>query len=206
MTTHTRIAVLLAGGLLLAAGAAQAEGGYVASGGARLLYAGSAADDYAAGLELGRNNGVGAFGSVGYRWEDGFSTEIEGGMRGRAVDSAAEDETGRGAAQSTALLMVNARISPKVRGPLRPYAGVGAGVALVNTQDYGMRSDRDDVAPAGQALAGFSLDVSDRTSLFAEYRYLKLLDDVGPDAASSGHEESHAGFIGLRVRLGDMNR
>ena len=208
MGNSQRLASLLFGGVLLVAGGAQAEGGYVGAGGARLLDYNSQDDSRSQGLGYGQSTGVGAFGSVGYRWDDGFSTELEGGMRGRDLAGADQAATGRGANESTALLMVNARLSPPVRGPLKPYAGVGAGVAIVSTQDHSLRSDRDEMAPAGQAMAGFSLDVSDRTSLFAEYRYFKLLDDIRPQGAESSgrNDESHAGFIGIRVRFGDMTR
>jgi len=208
MTLSQRLAAAIFGGALLASGFAQAEGGYTASGGARLLDANSEDTSYSRGLDLGQNTGVGAFGAVGYRWDDGFSTEIEGGLRGRDLAGAAQATNGRGANESTALLMFNARMTPNVRGPLKPYAGVGAGLAIVSTQDHSLRSDRDDMAPAGQAMAGFSLDVSDRTSLFAEYRYFKLLDSVGSDGADVGRrdDESHAGIIGLRVRFGEIGR
>ena len=209
MKRFTRIAAFTLGGFLAATSGASAEGGYVGAGGASLLdWNSQNPDNHSTALQLGQESGVGAFGAVGYRWDDGFSTEIEGGLRGRAMSGVAEDATGRGAEQSTALLMVNARMAPPVRGPLKPYAGLGAGLAVVSSQDHGLREDRDELAPAGQAMAGFSLDVSDRTSLFAEYRYFKLLDEVRPagSGASAQKDESHAGFIGIRVRFGELGK
>lgn len=187
--------------LLTASGVAHAEGGYVASGGSGILYS---------DRDLGERmrfagNGVGAYGSVGYRWDQAFATEIEGGLRGRAYDGAAQAQNGRGGREDTTVLMFNARIAPDTRSPLKPYAGVGAGLALMNSQDHSLRSGEDDVAPAGQAMAGFSLDVSERTSFFAEYRYFKLMENAGASAAGA-RDESHAGFIGLRVRLGDFKK
>lgn len=184
------------------AASAHAEGGYVTAGGAGILY--NDDKNFARGFDLEKNAGVGAFGSVGYRWDSAFATEIEGGLKARSFDGAAQADNGRGGYEDTKVLMVNARIAPDVQGALKPYAGVGAGVALVNSQDHSLRSDRDDVAPAGQAMAGFSLDVSKRASLFAEYRYFKLMESSSASGGSSAKDESHSGFIGLRVRLGDL--
>ncbi len=206
MARSRQIVAGLVGGLMaIIAGAAYAaEGAYIGVGGASLLDQDRDAT-LPQVLELAQPNGVGAFGAVGYHWDSAFSTEIEGGLRARGVEGIARDENGRGAEESTTLLMVNARLSPPVNGPLKPYAGVGAGLVIVSTQDYSLRSDRDEMATAGQALAGFSLDVSSRTSLFAEYRYFKLLDG-GKQAGDSGggRSDSHSGFVGLKVRLGDL--
>jgi len=100
--------------------------------------------------------------------------------------------------------MMNARLAPETGGALKPYAGIGAGMALVNTQDHGLGSREDNIAPAGQAMAGFSLDMSNRTSFFAEYRYMKMLN--GSSSTSTGRNDNHAGFVGLRVRFGDFKR
>lgn len=178
--------------------AARAEGGYVASGGSRIIHSD---ESFSEGFSLSDGNGVGSFGSVGYRWDQTFATEIEGGLRARALGGAAQADNGRGADENTKVLMLNARIAPDVRTALKPYAGVGAGMALVRTNDHSLRDTDDQVSPAGQALAGFSLDMSERTSFFAEYRYLRMLES----SSSSGRkDDSHSGFVGLRVKLGKL--
>ncbi len=187
--------------------AALAEGAYVGAGGANLL--GSAGlRGGPTGLDIHQRSAVGAYSALGYRWLDGFQAEVQGGLRARSVDGAVQETTGRRAAQQTTSFMVNARISPPVRGPIKPYAGVGAGIAIVDTADYGLQERDGGIAPAGQALAGFSLEVSDRTSLFAEYRYFKLLEDQRSLSQTNGanRDETHAALIGLRVRLGDFTR
>lgn len=196
-------AIALAAALALTASPALAEGGYIASGGVSLLYD-DADQAFEQGLHGAERHGVGAFGSVGYRWDNAFATELEGGLRGGQATSGADESTGRGASRDTKVLMMNARLSPQTSGPLKPYAGVGAGMALVNTQDFGLGSSDDDLAPAGQAMAGFSLEMSERASFFAEYRYMKMLNGSGSSA--DGRDDNHAGFVGLRVRFGEFKR
>ena len=208
MAFRRRFTVLLAG-CLLAVGSAHAvaEGAYVGSGGANVLGALDTSSN-GSGLDLQQRSSVGAFGALGYQWQDGFGAEVEGGMRARSLDGGSLEPNGRRAEQNTTSFMLNARLSPSFNGPLQPYAGVGAGVAVVQTDDHSLSSESDNVAPVGQALAGFSLDVSPRTSVFGEYRYFKVLaDDNSKSAASNaGRDESHAAMFGLRVRLGDFPR
>lgn len=199
----TGLAAFLALGAAVVATPAAAEGGYIASGGLSLLYD-DADDAFSNGLGDAEGNGVGAFGSIGYRWDNAFATELEGGLRGGQAIGATEATTGRGASQDTKVLMMNARLTPETGGALKPYAGIGAGMALVNTQDHGLGSNSDDISPAGQAMAGFSLDMSNRTSFFAEYRYMKML--TSSSSATTGRSDNHAGFVGLRVRFGDFKR
>ncbi len=203
MTMRLLLGLLVIAGIGLAGSPAMAQG-YIGSGGASLM------DDQGVQLAYGGAEdpfdraGVGAFGSIGYKWDKAFATEIEGGLMARSVDGAEEGSSSRGADEQTALLMFNARIAPSVSGPLKPYAGLGAGFAYVNTQDYGLRQEHDSMAPAGQAMAGFSLEMSERTSLFAEYRYLKMLDGGSGGSNARESDQSHAGFFGLRIQLGDL--
>lgn len=194
-----------AAALAFGVGGAAAEGGYIGAGGANLL-AGDGPIAAASTFDLDRRRHLGAYGSVGYVWRDGFSTEVEGGLRAREFSGVGQVDNGRGAAEETTSLMLNARIAPPVRGPLKPYAGVGAGLAFVNLADHSDRSERGDMAAAGQALAGFSLEVSQRTSLFAEYRYFKLLENSPVTESASARDQSHSGLVGLRVKLGDFDR
>jgi opacity protein-like surface antigen len=208
MAFRRSYAVLFAG-CLLAVGSthAVAEGAYVGSGGANLMGSIDPSSN-SSGLNLQQRSSIGAFGALGYQWQDGFGAEVEGGMRARNIDGGSPESNGRRAAQNTTSFMLNARLSPNFNGPLQPYAGVGAGVAVVQTDDHSLQSESDNVAPVGQALAGFSLDVSPRTRVFGEYRYFKVLADDTSKASPSnaGRDESHAAMFGLRVRLGDFPR
>lgn len=187
--------------ILLGASPALADGIYVGSGGANLI-GGDPSDPAGANLNLRQRSTIGAFGTLGYKWQDGFSTEVEGGVRARHTNGGASLTTGRRADEQTTSFMMNARIEPATRGAVKPYAGVGAGVAITKRTDYSLRERQGDVAPAGQAMAGFAMDVSSRTSIFAEYRYFKSFEQSDAAAAGGGKADSHAGLLGLRVRLG----
>jgi len=57
-----------------------------------------------------------------------------------------------------------------------PYVGAGLGVAMVEAEGFGVATipdvlDDDDTVIAYQLMAGIGYDLSDRTNLFAEYRY-----------------------------------
>ena len=57
-----------------------------------------------------------------------------------------------------------------------PYVGAGLGVAMVEAEGFGVATipdvlDDDDTVIAYQLMAGIGYDLSDRTNIFAEYRY-----------------------------------
>ena len=158
------------------------------------IYLGTGGDK----LDLHQRSTEGAFGSPGYRWSDGFSAELKGGMCARQADGAASFITSRRADESTNSFMMNARIEHATKGSVKPYAGV----AITQRNDLGLRERSGDVAPAGQATAGIAMGLPNRTATFAEYRHFKSFEQS--EATSNGGEKtgSHAGLLGLRVRLG----
>ena len=196
------LAVMTGIAILATASAALADGAYIGRGGANLMGAPQAGDRH----DLNDRSRIGAFGAFGYRWREGVGAEVEGGLRARSVDGASEADTGRGAAQRTTTFMLNARLTPETGGRLQPYAGVGAGLAIVNTEDYSLRADHGSLATAGQAMAGFALDVSPRTKVFAEYRYFQFLEEPQSAARAGGSSASHSAMLGLRVALGGSLR
>ena len=187
--------------MLFSMSAVAEEGIYIGTGGANLI-GGGPSDPIGAKLDLHQRSTVGAFGSLGYRWSDGFSAELEGGRRARQTDGAASFATGRRADEATTSFMMNARIEPATRGSVKPYAGVGAGVAITQRNDHSLRERFGDVAPAGQAMAGFAMGLSSRTAIFAEYRYFKSFEQSEAASNGGGKTGSHAGLLGLLVRLG----
>ena len=57
-----------------------------------------------------------------------------------------------------------------------PYVGAGLGVAMVEAEGFGVATipdvlDDDDTVIAYQLMAGIGYDLSERTNIFAEYRY-----------------------------------
>ena len=142
--------------VLFSGGATAEEGACIGTGGANLI-GGGPSYPVGAKLNLHQRSTVGAFGSLGYRWFDGFSTEFGGGRCARQTDGAASFATGRRADEATTSFMMNARIEPPTRGTVKSYAGLGAGVAITQHNDHSLRERSDDVATAGQSMAAFAM-------------------------------------------------
>lgn len=114
---------------------------------------------------------------------------------------------GRGSIDTT-FLMANGYYDFTAVGPFTPYVGAGLGVGFVNV-DYSPSDvtivDDDATVFAYQLIAGGSFDISDRTALFAQYRY-RATEDVETDVAlfdANLDVENTASVIeaGLRFRF-----
>jgi opacity protein-like surface antigen len=107
--------------------------------------------------------------SIGANWR----AEIALGYRSQKVDSALTSNVGVFAASGGKVkalsLDLNGYYDFPVSGPVRPYLGAGVGVAQVKIDD-GLLDDKGDALTL-QAMAGASVAVSPRISLFAEARY-----------------------------------
>jgi len=186
--------------MLFSMSAVAEEGIYIGTGGTNLI-GGGPSGPIGAKLDLHQRSTVGALGSLGYHWSDGFSAELEGGMRARQTDGAASFATGRRADESTTSFMMSARIEPVTRDSVKPYATIGAGVASTQRNDHSLRERAGDVAPADQAMAGFAMVLYSRTAIFAEYRDFKSFEQSEAASNGGGKTGRHAGLLGLRVRL-----
>lgn len=109
---------------------------------------------------------------------------------------------------SAAALMVNGLIKFEPIYTIRPYIGVGAGVAYVELQDVesevtfkGTRlanrtqQDAEDWTFAYQGIAGLDFMVNERISIFTEYKALVFHDAVGTE-----NYINHLVGIGVRVK------
>jgi opacity protein-like surface antigen len=107
--------------------------------------------------------------SIGANWR----AEIALGYRSQKVDSALTSNVGVFAASGGKVkalsLDLNGYYDFPVSGPVKPYLGAGVGVAQVKIDD-GLLDDKGDALTL-QAMAGASVAVSPRISLFAEARY-----------------------------------
>ena len=132
--------------------------------------------------------------AVGYRSQD-IETTIRVGPL---------SQTFEGDKAQTLSLDINAYYDFPVAGPVKPYLGAGIGAASVKIDD-GLLDDKGSALTL-QAIAGASVAVSPRVSLFAEARYQR----VGPirvETSTSGGDEkskfdlSSAGAL-VGVRFG----
>jgi opacity protein-like surface antigen len=107
--------------------------------------------------------------SIGANWR----AEIALGYRSQKVDSALTSNVGVFAASDGKVKALSVDLNGyydfPVSGPVKPYLGAGVGVAQVKIDD-GLLDDKGDALTL-QAMAGASVAVSPRISLFAEGRY-----------------------------------
>ncbi len=133
-----------------------------------------------------------------------------------------------------AMFMLNGVMSYHATSKLTPYVGVGFGMALVNMKDavslqtgpggvektggrddvnhFNSKDSAKDSVFAAQAKAGLRFQISGKTSLFAEYRYVNLASTdytfgatIYPDHAPTdawivehGSMHLHNGLVGIR--------
>jgi OOP family OmpA-OmpF porin len=151
--------------------------------------------------------------SVGYGWS-GWRLEFEAGYRDNDVDS----YTIGGGAPLAGLIadvweasfMANALYDLALTNNLSLSlgAGVGGDFANVDFSLGGPSFEADDWSFAYQGIAGLNYDVGRRTSLFLNYRYLRIVDhefDFRPATAvllTNGDDVvKHTATIGIRYAL-----
>jgi outer membrane protein OmpA-like peptidoglycan-associated protein len=143
-----------------------------------------------------------AFARLGYRFDQNWRVELEGGYRSNDIESVINPVAGTpsgvclvapvaspcvgpdGKTSSTAL-MLNLILDMGNEGDaLRPFIGLGAGLNRVNTEmlgtlggnttlrAIGFGADDSSTELAAQAIAGLAFAISDRAHLDLTYRYL----------------------------------
>jgi outer membrane protein OmpA-like peptidoglycan-associated protein/outer membrane protein W len=176
-----------------------------------------------------------AFGRLGYRFDQNWRVELEGGYRGADIETVRKNGgglptgicqpsplgacTGPDGTVDAATLMVNAIYDfGDDSWGIRPFVGIGAGVARVNTDFIGTQdgqrgltiaADDSSTKLAAQALAGVSMALGERLDLDLTYRY--LMTDFEFDSIASGPVnygnfegpyEDHSLTLGLRWAFG----
>ncbi|WP_125256087.1 OmpA family protein [Brevundimonas fluminis] len=176
-----------------------------------------------------------AFGRLGYRFDQNWRVELEGGYRGADIETV--DKLGGGLPTGicqpspagacegpdgtidAATLMVNVIYDfGDDSWGIRPFVGLGAGVARINTDFIGTQegqrgftiaADDSSAKLAAQALAGVSMALGERLDLDLTYRY--LMTDFEFDSIASGPVnfgnfegpyEDHSLTLGLRWAFG----
>ncbi|MBX2836750.1 MAG: outer membrane beta-barrel protein [Gammaproteobacteria bacterium] len=88
-----------------------------------------------------------------------------------------------------------------------PYVGAGLGVAMIEAEGFGVDAipdvlDDDDTVIAYQIMAGIGYELSDRTNLFAEYRYLGTESAEVTTSVSTGSVVTDLDFGSTQFRFG----
>jgi outer membrane protein OmpA-like peptidoglycan-associated protein/opacity protein-like surface antigen len=176
-----------------------------------------------------------AFGRLGYRFDQNWRVELEGGYRGADIETVVNGPTtipsaicqpsplgactGPDGEMDAATLMVNAIYDfGDDSWGIRPFVGLGAGVARIDTRFLGTQGGRrtvgiaaDDSSTklAAQALAGVSLALGERLDLDLTYRYLMTdfefdsISSAAPDLGDFvGEYTDHSVSLGLRWAFG----
>jgi opacity protein-like surface antigen len=210
----TRIALYAALSLIGATLLAPAQAAEASRFHASLLVGTSSLDDLS--VDAGPINGtVGldrdvAFGAaLGWQWTGPLRLEAEFlSQRADAEDLPALGLTDLSGRVELQTLMVNAVGEWSLAdGAIRPYAGLGAGWAMVDIDRIGnnfLQLDGDDDALAWQALVGVAVPVTERLTLTLDARYLRSESvdyAIGPEVAipASGKIEATRIMAGLRI-------
>jgi OmpA-OmpF porin, OOP family len=144
---------------------------------------------YAAGAALGYDTGGGARIEIDTNYTMSNLAKVDG-----FKDNGHLDSTG---------VMVNGQVDLTHHTDLTPYVGVGAGYENIGARADGA-SGRD-WKPAYQAEAGLRDDVTDRVSVFGEYRFTQSeAADIADGNASPAHQHfsDHGLLAGLTYHTG----
>jgi outer membrane protein OmpA-like peptidoglycan-associated protein len=144
---------------------------------------------------------------VGYDYGANWRAEVEVSRRAAGLSSvAAVPASGEALATS---LMVNALYDLDVDGVVKPYVGVGVGMADVNIKNGtpfgGSTINNSDSVGAAQAIVGASYAVSNVVDVFGDYRYYKTANADFRTAAgtsTSMNFSAHSAMVGLRYNFG----
>ena len=88
-----------------------------------------------------------------------------------------------------------------------PYVGGGLGVANIEAEGFGVDAipvvlDDDDTVIAYQLMAGLGYDISDRTNIFAEYRYFGTDSPELTTSPATGSVTTDLDFSSNQFRFG----
>lgn len=218
---------------LAVAGPAAAESGFYVSGSGGLIDVYDDIDASVGGADLKVELDPGYFGAGALGYQFGvFRLEIEGmyqsvdvgdiDLDGAVVDGVGFDVTGSDGDGTVVSAMLNGFVDIDLGVPVKPFLGLGAGVAFVDIEDAGGTVDvgglgsisatvidGSETAPAAQAIAGLGFDITDHLTLSAAYRafiagpveYAVELPVVGAVDDAEGAVLTQAVRLELRYRF-----
>ncbi len=219
MTLRSALLAATATAALGAANAASLDGWYVGlEGGANWIedwsHTFNSVGTTIAG-QAGFDTGWTVLATVGHAWRNRFRLEFEAGYRDNDVDVFST-----GGAPVTAFsgdlwevtLMANVLYDVPLTNDLTLSVGAGAGGDFTNYtfNEGGVRTEDDDWNFAYQGIAGVNYAIGRQTSLFVNYRYLRVVNPAfdfrpgSPTAIFLTNPDDlvkHAATIGLRFAL-----
>lgn len=123
--------------------------------------------------------GWGALGAVGYKFDNGFRSELEFSYRDAGVDHISSS-INTGGSEHVYSLMGNLLYDIDTGTILTPYVGAGVGVGRVSYDNVhtidGTTLDDSNTGLAIQGIAGVSLVLSDSLSFFTQYQYQNIVN------------------------------
>jgi OmpA-OmpF porin, OOP family len=140
-------------------------------------------------------------GAVGYDMGNGTRVELDA-LHQMSNLSSVGGVSANGHLQSTSL-MVNGQYDLMQNTQFTPYVGVGVGAQNVGVSINGVHDA--DWKPAYQAEAGLRTNISDKVSLFGEYRFSQS-EAAGLSlggASAHQHFADHGILAGLTYHMGD---
>ena len=116
--------------------------------------------------KVGQETGLGFNHSIGYRFKNSFSTELEFSYKGGRFDS----NSGLDGDMTTKSFLVNGMYSFDIRKFYTPYVGYGIGFAFHEATIDG-KGDDGNTTLAYQLKVGVDMEFSRKLSLLLGYRY-----------------------------------
>ncbi|MBU2418075.1 MAG: outer membrane beta-barrel protein, partial [Alphaproteobacteria bacterium] len=216
------LATSAAGALALSAGAASADPngwyGAIDAGYHTVEDLKMASQNPGPDFEFEVDNDWAGFARLGYRFTPNWRVELEGGYRqgelGAVINPdgfvpwgicnvtpAAGDCNAPDGEVTATTLMVNVLYDfGSANSTVRPFLGLGAGAARINTEFVGtfsgarttvVAADDSSLELAAQAIAGVAWALSDRASLDVTYRYLATNMEFDSSVSVPGHIIEH---------------
>ena len=129
--------------------------------------------------ELKWDAGINVIGAFGYKLQDGLRFEVESGYRRSKLNGIADDPNQVGGSEGV-WDFTGAGLYEFNAGPVRPYlgAGVGFGRIVADSLTDGVPGDPvfggHDTRFEWQGIVGVNAPVTNKFSVFVEYRYISL--------------------------------
>ena len=119
---------------------------------------------------MGRKTGLGFNHSIGYKFRNSFSTELEFSYKGGDFKPGKESTEGLDGNMTTKSFLVNGLYSFNIREFYSPYIGYGVGL-VSHEAEIKDNGDRSDGTLAYQLKMGIDMEFSRKLSLLLGYRY-----------------------------------